>query len=228
MTSNVKATLAFIVGVAVGVLAVDKVLKTKYENISREEIESVKSRFESTRPEIVNYCDEDVKMTQELYQSKKAASELREAADKAKEKPGISQYAEQLRRNGYTNYATPVVPSTPVVEPPIEPDDDDTTQEETADLGAPYVIPPEDFGEFEEFEKISLIFWADRILTDDNNLPVEDVANSVGVESLSTFGEYEDDSVFVRNQRLRCDYEILLDQRRYEDVIRNGPRRAED
>ena len=37
----------------------------------------------------------------------------------------------------------------------------------------------------------------------------------VGMESLTHFGEYEDDSVFVRNDRLKCDYEILMDERTY-------------
>jgi hypothetical protein len=57
---------------------------------------------------------------------------------------------------------------------------------------------------------------------------VEDLEGSVGIDSLTTFGEYEDDSVFVRNSRLRCDYEILLDQRNFEDVIHAGPKRLED
>ena len=42
----------------------------------------------------------------------------------------------------------------------------------------------------------------------------------VGEESLNHFGEYEDDSVFVRSDRLKCDYEILLDQRNYSDVVK--------
>ena len=29
---------------------------------------------------------------------------------------------------------------------------------------------------------------------------------------------YEDDSVFVRNDVMKCDYEILLDHRNYKDV----------
>ena len=40
----------------------------------------------------------------------------------------------------------------------------------------------------------------------------------VGLDSLTHFGEYEDDSVFVRNDVMKCDYEILLDHRNYKDV----------
>jgi hypothetical protein len=54
---------------------------------------------------------------------------------------------------------------------------------------------------------------------------VDDV---VGFESLNRFGEYEDDSVFVRNDRLKCDYEILLDRRKYSDVVNKKPHEVDD
>lgn len=92
----------------------------------------------------------------------------------------------------------------------------------------PYVISPEEFGEFEEYEKISLTYYADQVLTDENNEEVDDVEEIVGEESLTHFGEYEDDSVFVRNDRLKCDYEILLDQRNYSDVTKTMPHRVEE
>ena len=66
------------------------------------------------------------------------------------------------------------------------------------------------------------------MLADDNDDVVEDVNNVVGTESLTHFGEYEDDSVFVRNDGLRCDYEILLDQRKFSDVQANKPHPMEE
>lgn len=92
----------------------------------------------------------------------------------------------------------------------------------------PYVISPEEFGEFEEYEKISLTYYADKVLADENDEEVDDVDEIVGEESLNHFGEYEDDSVFVRNDRLKCDYEILLDQRNYSDVAKTRPHRVEE
>lgn len=91
----------------------------------------------------------------------------------------------------------------------------------------PYVISPEEFGEGEEYEKISLTYYADQVLADENDELVEDVEGAVGFESLTHFGEYEDDSVFVRNDRLKCDYEILLDQRTYSDVVKTRPHQME-
>lgn len=45
----------------------------------------------------------------------------------------------------------------------------------------------------------------------------------LGIDSLNHFGEYEDDSVFVRNDARKCDYEILLDQRTYSEVAEDMP-----
>ena len=92
----------------------------------------------------------------------------------------------------------------------------------------PYVIPPEEFGEKDDYECLSLTYYADDILADDDDELIEDVDNTVGVESLTHFGEYEDDSVFVRNDAKKCDYEILIDKRKYSDVTGNTPHQVED
>lgn len=85
----------------------------------------------------------------------------------------------------------------------------------------PYVISPGEFGEFEDYSHISLTYYADKYLTDSNDELLDNIDEIVGVESLSHFGEYEDDSVFVRNDALKCDYEILYDPRRYSEIFKN-------
>ncbi|MCC8097157.1 MAG: hypothetical protein LIO44_01045 [Eubacterium sp.] len=87
----------------------------------------------------------------------------------------------------------------------------------------PYVIAPEEFGELEDYETISLTFYSDDVLTDEDDDPVENINETVGWGSLYSFGEFEDDSVFVRNDRLKCDYEILRDERKYSEVLKTKP-----
>lgn len=92
-----------------------------------------------------------------------------------------------------------------------------------------YIIEPGEFGEKDGYEAITLTYYADQVLTDENDDPVEDVEDTIGTESLDHFGEYEDDSVYVRNDRLKRDYEILSDVRRYKDVVRRSlPHNVED
>ena len=82
----------------------------------------------------------------------------------------------------------------------------------------PYVIEP---GEFDEngYETSTLFYYADGQLVDDDDRLVEDIDGTVGYEALDHFGEFEDDSVFVRNDELEMDYEILLDHRKFSDVL---------
>lgn len=93
---------------------------------------------------------------------------------------------------------------------------------------APYVIPPEELYEREDYETYTLFYYADGVLTDDNEEIIDDVESTIGFESLNHFGEYEDDSVFVRNDVRGCDYEILRDNRNYSDVIAKKQHRSVD
>lgn len=101
------------------------------------------------------------------------------------------------------------------------------SEEKESVVKGPYVISPEQFGENEDYERISLTYYADQVLVDENDEIIEDVEETVGFESLNHFGEYEDDSVFVRNDAKKCDYEILLDQKLYSDVIDEMPHQME-
>lgn len=98
-------------------------------------------------------------------------------------------------------------------------------QEEPQVEMKPRIISPDEFGEQDGYDEISLTYYADRTLTDDHDHPMSDdeIEETVGKESLRHFGEYEPDSVFVRNDRLKADYEILMDQRTYAQVLEEKP-----
>lgn len=82
----------------------------------------------------------------------------------------------------------------------------------------PEVVSPEEFGENEDYGIITLTYFADGVLTDDQNIPINDVDDLIGEGSLEHFGEYEEDSVFVRDDRHGCYYEILLDERKHSEL----------
>ena len=82
----------------------------------------------------------------------------------------------------------------------------------------PYIIPPEEFDQNPDYEKITLTMYSDGVLTDEYDEVIEDVDDTVGKDSLNHFGEYEDDCVYVRDERTDRDYEILRDNRPYSEV----------
>ena len=95
-------------------------------------------------------------------------------------------------------------------------------------IGAPHVIPPEEFDTKPDYETVSLTYYADNVLADEMDDIVEDVDDRIGEDSLTHFGEYEDDSVFVRNDAMRIDFEILADQRKFSDLGKIVSDPAED
>lgn len=117
-------------------------------------------------------------------------------------------YNDIIEESGYRNYSN----RTPAKQ--VVPE----KKEDVEDMGEPYIISPDDFDEHDDYEVESLTYYADGILADEDDNEIEDVEGMVGKGSLNHFGEYEDDSVFVRNDELKTDYEILLDSRNFSDI----------
>ncbi len=193
--------ITFIFGVCVGSAATWYFLKQKNEAILEEEKESYKKYYEKKVAEL-NSEPETVSDSDPQQPDEATLKRLRNKDD-------ISKYVKNIKQ--YTNYS-----DIPTVEEP----------EEESYSEIPYVIPPEEFDEIEGYNTIGLSYFADEVLTDDDYSIIENVEDIVGKDSLKTFGRYEDDSVYVRNDRLKCDYEILKDERRFEDIklarLRNG------
>ena len=84
----------------------------------------------------------------------------------------------------------------------------------------PYTISPDEFGEFYEYSKVYLTYFADGVLSDNeyDMLTSTEIEQSCGYECLDHFGEYEEDTIWVRNDAKRCDYEITKDLRNYTEL----------
>lgn len=191
--SKILYFATFTAGACIGAAVAWHYAKNKYEQLTQEEIDSVKEVF-SRKGRVVNIEAED--------------ANSRMLANDAREKPDISEYASKLSEEGYTSYS----------------DAGKTKEEDETEVDSgPYVIAPEEFGENPEYEKISLTYFADKIVADDDYEMVDNVDEVIGLESLKHFGDYEDDSVFVRNDKRKCDYEILMDYRKYMEILQTKP-----
>ena len=89
------------------------------------------------------------------------------------------------------------------------------------DNEAVVVIDPEEFGDEEDYDQVNLTYYADGVLTDDFDNPIEDVEAMVGDYALNSFGDFEPDAVHVRNDATKTYYEILRDERNFADLKRN-------
>ena len=88
---------------------------------------------------------------------------------------------------------------------------DDDLAEDKDDSMLPYIIEPEEYGNKADNECTVLMWYGDDILTDTYGVNVDDIVNTVGREFIDHFGDNpeEPDVVYVRNDRLEMDYQIL-------------------
>lgn len=87
----------------------------------------------------------------------------------------------------------------------------------------PFVIEEDRVGEYISYDLISLIYFSDGVLTDDWEVPVENPDETVGKEYAEYF-ETGEDVVYVRNDKLKCEFEITRDLRTYEEVKEESER----
>lgn len=100
-----------------------------------------------------------------------------------------------------------------------------TDKKEDSKMTEPYEISYEDFGERDGYDVNTMTYYSDGVLTDEDDNPVEDVLGMVGCDLGARFKEKESDpndrdrdSIYVRNEEMECDLEILRDYRSFSSV----------
>lgn len=90
------------------------------------------------------------------------------------------------------------------------------------DTTHPYPVTPAEFAdEHDDWQKLTLTYYeADKVLTDDKEIPIANVVGTVGPDGLK-FGLASDDEniVYIRNEHLEVDFEVTRDFRSYNEVV---------
>lgn len=212
MNNTLSKFIVFAAGVGIGFVVTWRLVKKYYNNIANEEIADVKDWY--------------ARKYGEKSESKKAdavGDAIREGIKDGMKKPvtenDIRNLTAQLQNMGYVDYSNKE-------DEPVKKTEKIEEKEEVDDVERPYVIEPRYFDEYDDYNTINLTLYADGVLVDDSsNEPVEDVDETVGLDNINHIGDYEEDAVHIRNDKLRCDYEILCDTKKYSEIC---PHPAED
>lgn len=108
----------------------------------------------------------------------------------------------------------------------LEPAPEEYTERDLRRNGdGPYVITYEEFSEeHDEFSKTSIIYYAsDKTLSDEREEPIPRAEDILGDEALKSFGKGSHDKnvVYVRNENLGVDYEVVRNPGKYSVIILN-------
>lgn len=189
--------LAFVAGGVCGVLGTKTYFEDLYRRQYEEDLESVKKVWTYKKP-----VEDDTKEDNEPV------------LDKEPRENEMYQYAKILQKKGYTNYSDTPVDTSEMTAPEVY-----TPPENYKD---PYPIPPDILGS-DGYDQITLFYTEDKVLLNEDDTKVDNIEDVVGLDSLNHFGEYEEDVLYVRNERLRTDYEVLMDPRTYPQVLEERP-----
>jgi len=91
------------------------------------------------------------------------------------------------------------------------------------DASGPFKISTEEFMDDENgFSKITITYFdGDDTLVDEREAVIPDIDGTVGRDNLHRFGEDSDskDTVFVRNEKLRTDFEVVREEGTYTQMV---------
>lgn len=195
-----KNLLFFVAGAAIGSVVTWKLIEKKYKDLADEEIESVKETFKNRKSRITK---DEVKETVEKVINK--WKEPKETVEDIVTSEGYyTEDEEETEEDDESNYTVDVDPGVEVI--------------------VPYVITPEQFGEYDEYGTKTLTYYADNVLTDeiDNPITSDEMITMIGPDALDHFGEYEDDSVYIRDEMNEMDYEILKSEKMFSEIPKRG------
>lgn len=162
--------------------------KKKYEKLADTEVESIKKKLG-------------------LYLTKEKQEE--QVSDQKPEVPekdtDISVGFNKTTKKEYQNYSAHYRSN--------ETKEEGKEEDEEAD---PYIIDLEELAA-SNYDVKTLLYYQDGILTDDDNnvITEQEQESMIGKSVLTAFNNNDLDVLYVRNDRLQLDYEILLESRNY-------------
>ena len=208
--NGIKNLLIFAAGAVVGGIVTWRIAKKTYEKIIADETEAAKKSAQDEidiyKTQLEDKIDNYVKETSNSVseESENDDDEYEEVEEPEEEDEDEDYYAEpRYRYDSYLNE--------------LEYFKGKGRMDEIGQINVPYIINETDVGDNMDYDLIHLTFYADHILTDDANLPIKDIDEIVGPEALKCFLNEFVNIVYVRNERLGCDFEICRDLRRYAD-----------
>ena len=223
---RLSSMIIFGIGALVGSFVTYVYYEKKYENvliarecetkeILEEETIDISENSRVENPENIVKIEEAKKAEEDRIQKakEKNEAELRRAVEKERDEI-LDLYQGLLADHGYLNEYDDLIINLDRVE--INPNP-----------RPPYVIPREMLNE-DEYTVIQTVYYADGVLADDNEDRIVDWKDLIGsMENLDGFDIPGNDEIYIRNERLHIDVEILRDLECYSNIRRKYTWREE-
>lgn len=164
----------------------------------------------ATKKYFENYLNEEIDSVKDYYKSKAEKQENEPKTDKNDQKTDENEpnYKEMIEKLNYSGFSEKKK---------------ETPSEDTVPDNRPFVISVDDYIGDQKYQKLGMTYFEkDGVFCDEDEQVVPDGMDLIGEHNLDKFGEYEEDTLFVRNVEQGCDYEVVLDDGAYADSLYEG------
>ena len=203
--TTIKETIIFSVGAAIGAASTYFILKDRFDKQRNEEqardkeyYKELYSNKEETQSEKVKEKPEDVEINIEN-------AVMAEIDVKSGEEPDYNDIINKLNYNQFST-KTPDMSGDP------------------RPAKKPYQISMDDYNEdVSQIKKIISYFEDDGVCMDNDTKEVLDnVAKDIGIDNLELINTEGNDEVYIRNEQLGIDYNVVSEPGSYEDYVNYG------
>ena len=205
-----KVVLSFVLGAATGTVGMYFGMKQACEVYIDKEIEQFKADYEATHKEKPEEKSKDLKEINENLEkdAEKALKKYASATEKSISSvdTGKKEADAKLERVNYAKIRTPDIDKI-----------DEIDVEKNVDCAiGPVVIDPSDYMEDDGLKRVvwNYLPKENKVYSEDGTEEIMDGIELLGEENLDSFGEFEVDTLYVKNAREG----IKIDCVQYEDV----------
>lgn len=205
-----KVVLSFVLGVAAGAAGMYFGMKQACEVYINKEIEQFKADYEATHKEKPEEKSKDLKEMNENLEkdAEKALKKYASATEKSISSvdTGKKEADAKLERVNYAKIRTPDIDKI-----------DEIDVEKNVDCAiGPVVIDPSDYMEDDGLKRVvwNYLPKENKVYSEDGTEEIVDGIKLLGEENLESFGEFEVDTLYVKNAREG----IKIDCIQYEDM----------
>lgn len=192
-----RDTIIFLSGVGLGAVSTYFILKDKYNKQANEENEQLKAYYEekySNKEETPSVVEQKVEESIDIPEEKK------------EEEPDYGNIIEKLN---YNQFSTTVPAS-------------NDSEERLAKK--PYLISMDDYNTDTKYiKKIVSYFEEDGVCMDnDTKEVITNIPKELGMDNLETINTDDDGEIYIRNEMLGIDYNVVSEPGSYEDYLDIG------
>ena len=196
--SKFKSIILFLSGVAVGGLSAYFITKKKYEAIVEKELADLRETYQRKKDELASNAVDSEPISEDAPEVKNQPFQERSSLDAQREMSRLNINKPPL--HDYTQYYHSDDPDAEVKEP----------VKYAPSTKEPYVISPDEFAHEPGISEAHYVLHPNGSITDEEDgEEIDDPIGMLGVEWEKRIGEYEQNTVYIRNEKYSMDIEVV-------------------